>query len=101
MTANFVARYTQPLSNGDLVFQTDWVYRDDFSMFLYNSAEFHAPSLLEGGLNIGYVTERWEVGGYVRNLTDEVELIAAIDFNNLEGIISEPRTYGIEATFRF
>ena len=101
VTANFVARYTQPLSNGDLVFQTDWVYRDDFSMFLYNSAEFHAPSLLEGGLNIGYVTERWEVGGYVRNLTDELELIAAIDFNNLEGIINEQRTYGIEATFRF
>jgi iron complex outermembrane receptor protein len=101
VTANFVARYTQPMENGDLVFQTDWVYRDDFSMFLYNSAEFHAPSLLEGGLNIGYITERWEVGGYVRNLTDELELIAAIDFNNLEGIINEQRTYGIEATFRF
>ncbi len=101
LTANFVARYTQPMANGDLVFQTDWVYRDDFSMFLYNSAEFHAPSLLEGGLNISYATERWEIGGYVRNMTDEMELIAAIDFNNLEGIISEPRTYGLEATFRF
>lgn len=100
-TSNFVARYVQPLTNGDLVFQTDWVYRDEFSMFLYSSAEFRAPSLLEGGLNIGYVTDRWELGGYVRNLTDEVELIAAIDFNNLEGIINEPRTYGIEATFRF
>jgi len=100
-TSNFVARYTLPLSNGDMIFQTDWVYRDDFSMFLYNSAEFHAPSLLEGGLNVGYVTERWEVGGYVRNLTDELVLIAAIDFNNLEGIINEQRTYGIEATFRF
>ncbi len=100
-TANFVARYVTPMANGDLVFQTDWVYRDDFSMFLYNSAEFHAPSLLEGGLNIGYVTDRWEVGGYVRNLTDELELIAAIDFNNLEGIINEQRTFGVEATFRF
>jgi len=100
-TSNFVARYTLPLSNGDMVFQTDWVYRDEFSMFLYDSVEFHAPSLLEGGLNIGYVTQSWEVGAYVRNLTDEVELIAAIDFNNLEGIITEPRTYGIEATFRF
>jgi len=100
-TSNFVARYVLPLQNGDMIFQTDWVYRDDFSMFLYNSAEFHAPSLLEGGLNIGYVTQSWEVGAYVRNLTDELELIAAIDFNNLEGIINEQRTYGIEATFRF
>jgi len=101
LTANFVARYTKPLASGDLVLQTDWVYRDDFSMFLYNSAEFHAPSLLEGGFNVGYVTDRWEVGVYGRNITDELELIAAIDFNNLEGIINEPRTYGIEATFRF
>jgi len=99
--SNFVARYTLPLSNGDLYFQTDWVYRDDFSMFLYNSAEFHAPSLLEGGINVGYVTDRWEVALYGRNITDEIELIAAIDFNNLAGIINEQRTYGIEATFRF
>lgn len=100
-TSNFVARYVMPLQNGDMIFQTDWVYRDDFSMFLYNSAEFHAPSLLEGGLNVGYVTQSWEVGVYVRNITDELELIAAIDFNNLEGIINEQRTYGLEATFRF
>jgi iron complex outermembrane receptor protein len=98
---NFMARYNMPLSNGDLYFQTDWVYRSDFSMFLYNSAEFHADSFLEGGLNIGYVTERWEVGVYGRNITDELKLIAAIDFNNLEGIINEQLTYGIEATFRF
>ena len=100
-TSNFVARYTMPLENGDMVFQTDWVYRDDFSMFLYNSAEFHAKSLLEGGLNVGYVTDSWEAGFYVRNITDELQLIAAIDFNNLEGIINEQRTYGLEATFRF
>jgi len=98
---NFVARYNVPLSNGDLYFQTDWVYRSDFSMFLYDSVEFHADSFLEGGLNIGYVTERWEVGVYGRNITDELKLIAAIDFNNLEGIINEQLTYGIEATFRF
>ena len=100
-TANFVARYVKPMSNGDLVLQTDWVYRDEYSMFLYDSREFHADSFLEGGVNIGYVTEKWEVGVYGRNITDELKLIAAIDFNNLEGIINEPLTYGIEATFRF
>lgn len=100
-TGNFVARYTVPMSNGDLYFQTDWVYRDEFSMFLYESIEFQAESFLEGGLNIGYVTDRWEIALYGRNITDELKLIAAIDFNNLEGIINEQRTYGIEATFRF
>lgn len=99
--SNFVARYTMPLSNGDLYFQTDWVYRDDYIFFLYESQEFRGDAFLEGGLNIGYTTERFDIAAYVRNLTDELELIAAIDFNNLEGIINEPRTYGIEATFRF
>ncbi len=98
---NFVARYNLPLSNGDMYFQTDWVYRSDFSMFLYDSVEFHADSFLEGGINVGYVTDRWEVAVYGRNITDELKLIAAIDFNNLEGIINEQFTYGIEATFRF
>ena len=89
------------MSNGDLVLQTDWVYQDESSMFLYDLPRFHADSFLEGGVNIGYVTEKWEVGVYRRNITDELKLIAAIDFNNLEGIINEPLTYGIEATFRF
>jgi len=100
-TANFLARYNLPLANGDMYFQTDWVYRDDYSMFLYNSVEFHAKSLLEGGIGVGYVTDRWEVNVYGRNITDEEQLIAAIDFNNLEGIINEQLTYGIEAIFRF
>ncbi len=99
--SNFVARYAKPMGDGELILQTDWVYRSDFSMFLYDSAEFHAESFLEGGLSVGYVTDRWEVGLYGRNITDELKLIAAIDFNNLEGIINEPRTYGIEAKFNF
>jgi len=98
---NFVLRYNMPLTNGDLYFQTDWVYRSDFSMFLYDSVEFHADSFLEGGINVGYVTDRWEVSVYGRNITDELKLVAAIDFNNLEGIINEQFTYGVEATFRF
>ena len=99
--ANFVVRYGKPMGDGELVLQTDWVYRSDFSMFLYDSAEFHADSFLEGGVNIGYLTERWEFGIYGRNITDELKLIAAIDFNNLEGIINERRTYGFEAKFNF
>lgn len=98
---NFVTRYTTPFANGDLFIQNDWVFRDEYSFFLYESAEFRGDKFLEGGLNIGYSTDRYDVQAYVRNLTDELELIAAIDFNNLEGIINEPRTFGIEATFRF
>ena len=101
LLANFVARYTIPLSNGDLYFQTDWVYRDDYIFFLYESREFRGDAFLEGGFNMGFRNENFEIGAYVRNVTDELELIAAIDFNNLEGIINEPQTYGVEVTFRW
>jgi len=101
LLANFVLRYTLPLASGDLYFQTDWVYRDDYIFFLYESREFRADAFLEGGAVIGFSGESFEVNAYVRNITDELELIAAIDFNNLEGIINEPQTYGVEVTFRF
>jgi len=101
LLANFVARYTVPLSNGDLYFQTDWVYRDDYVFFLYESEEFRGDAFLEGGFNMGYRSENFEIAAYIRNITDELELIAAIDFNNLEGIINEPQTYGVEVTFHW
>lgn len=98
---NFVGRYTMPTAGGEFYIQTDWAYRSTFSFFLYDSQEFRGDSFLEGGLNIGYSTDKYEISLYGRNITDELELIAAIDFNNLEGIINEERTYGIEATLRF
>ncbi|MFT5481819.1 MAG: iron complex outermembrane receptor protein [Halieaceae bacterium] len=98
---NFVARYSMPAFSGELYIQTDWAYRSEISFFLYDSVEFHGDSLFEGGLNVGYVTDRYEISVYGRNITDETDLVAAIDFNNLEGIITDPRTYGIEFTARF
>ena len=38
---------------------------------------------------------------YVRNITDEANVIGAIDFNNLTGFTNEPRTYGVQLTKRF
>jgi iron complex outermembrane recepter protein len=101
LLANFLLRYTIPLSSGDLYFQTDWVYRDDYIFFLYESQEFRGDAFLEGGAVAGFRNDTFEVNGYVRNMTDELKLIAAIDFNNLEGIINEPPTYGVEVVFRW
>ena len=100
--SNLVLRYTHPLSSGaDLYFQTDWAYRSDISFFLYDSEEFHGDSYLEGGVNVGYRTDNYELALYGRNITDKTKLVAAIDFNNQEGIINDPRTYGVEFTYRF
>ncbi len=98
---NLVLRYTIPTAAGEWYFQTDWAYRDEISFFLYDSKEFHGDALLEGGVNMGYITGNWEVSVWGRNITDEDELVAAIDFNNLEGIVNDPLTYGIELSYRF
>ena len=94
-------RYSIPTADGEWYFQTDWAYRDEISFFVYDSKELHGDKLLEGGINAGYVTESWEVSVYGRNITDEDELVAAIDFDNFEGIVNDPLTYGVELTYRF
>ena len=33
---------------------------------------------------------------YVRNITDEANILGAIDFNNLTGFVNEPRIIGVE-----
>ncbi len=99
--SNLVLRYNIPTAAGEWYIQTDWAYRDEISFFLYDSKEFRGDALLEGGINAGYLTGHWEVSVYGRNITDEDELVAAIDFNNLEGIVNDPLTYGVEISYRF
>ena len=100
---NFTRRFSQPLGNGEIYAFTDWAYRTSYNFFLYEAAEYKAKELLEGGLRVGY---RWndgkyEVAAYGRNITDRVQALGAIDFNNLTGIVTEPRTYGVQFKANF
>jgi iron complex outermembrane recepter protein len=98
-THNVTARFGMPVGEGsEFYVYTDWVYRSEVNFFLYESVEFTGASMLEGGLRIGY---NWDNGSkdialYGRNITDELAILAGIDFNNLVGMINEPRTVGIE-----
>jgi len=96
--ANWTLKYSTELAGGDVFVQTDWAYKAAYNMFLYEAKEYRAKAMLEGGLRAGYGwgNGQYEVAAYVRNLTNRQQLIAAIDFNNLTGIINEPRSYGIQ-----
>ncbi len=102
--ANFTARWGKPVGDdGEFFVFTDWAYRSDVNFFLYESAEFEGQSLFEGGLRVGY---SWNDGAqqvavFGRNITDEVEAVGGIDFNNLTGFINEPRRWGLEFSTRF
>jgi iron complex outermembrane recepter protein len=95
---NWTLKYSTELAGGDLYVKTDWAYKDKYNMFLYKAKEYTAKSMLEGGLRSGYgwANGRYEVSAYVRNITDRQQVVAAIDFNNLTGILNEPRSYGLQ-----
>ena len=102
--ANFNARYGFPAGNGGEYFVfTDWSYRSKVNFFLYESTEFTGPPLLLGGLRAGYTwaNGKYEAALFARNITNQIKVTGAIDFNNLTGFINDPRTYGIQfkATF--
>jgi iron complex outermembrane receptor protein len=99
--SSVVLSHTIPLAHGDIILSTDWAYRSSINFFLYESKEFRGDALLEGGLRIAYATDKWEAGFYGRNITDENKLIAAIDFNNLEGIVNDPRIWGVDFQYNF
>lgn len=97
---HLIANYESELSAGEVYFQTDWSYRSEVDFFLYHSEEFVGPSLLEGGLKLGY---RWssqdfhyDIALLGRNITNQQEIIGGVDFNNLTGIVNEPRFFGVE-----
>jgi len=97
-TANWTLKYSTQIGNGDVYVLTDWAYKDQYNMFLYEAKEYRAKALLEGGLRAGYAWNngKYEVAAYARNITDKQQVVAAIDFNNLTGIINEPRSYGVQ-----
>lgn len=100
---NFTARYGVPLGNGELFAYTDWAYKSSANFFLYDSVSFRSEPATEGGLRIGY---NWldgdrEIALFGRNITDEVTAQSGIDFNNLTGMLNEPRTWGLQFTARF
>ena len=94
--ANFTLRYEVPVEYGaKLFFMTDWAYRSSINYFIYSSKEFTGKALTEGGLKVGYQTRNGlEVAFYGRNILNQIRGISAIDFNNLTGMINDPRIFG-------
>lgn len=98
VTWNWTLKYSTEIGAGELTVLTDWAYKDKYNMFLYEAVEYKAKSALEGGLRVGYGWNngKYEVAAYSRNITNHRQVVAAIDFDNLTGIVNEPRSYGVQ-----
>ncbi|WP_414830717.1 TonB-dependent receptor [Alteromonas sp. H39] len=101
---NFTARYTIPVGDaGEVFLFTDWAFQGETNLFLYDAVEFTTDDNFEGGVRIGYENyeHNYTIALFGRNITDEDNVKGAIDFNNLTGIINEPRIWGVEAKISF
>ena len=89
--------------DGEISIYTDWAFQGETNLFLYDSIEFKTNNNFEGGLRIAYenYADDYSIALFGRNITDEENLKGAIDFNNLTGIVNQPRIFGIEAKVRF
>ena len=101
LIANWTARYGIPVGNGEVYAYTDWAYRSRINFFLYESVEFQGKKMLEGGLRVGYKTDKFDVAAFARNITNDTSAVGAIDFNNLTGFVNEPRIWGFEVGVKF
>lgn len=99
---NITARYAIPISGGEIYAYTDWAYKGDVNFFLYESEEFGEDGYWEGGLRLGYKSDRgYDASVFARNITDEERLTGGIDFNNLTGFVNEPMTYGVTLSMEY
>ena len=101
---NATLRLGLPINeDSELFLFSDVAYRSRINFFLYESTEFTDAFLLELGLRAGYARYdgRLEFALFFRNLNNDLSRTGGIDFNNLTGFVNEPRTWGLEARFRF
>lgn len=100
-TMNWSAGYAHPMKDGELYVFTDWYHRSKINFFLYEAVEFSDDELTEGGVRLGYRNDKFDVAGFVRNITNDASAVSAIDFNNLTGMVNEPRIWGVEFGVKF
>ena len=101
-TVDLNVRWEHPMGNGLFFAETDWALRGRANIFLYDAVEFRMDPSFEGGARIGYAWHdgQYEAALFARNITDEENVIGAIDFNNNTGFVNEPRIVGISIAAR-
>ncbi len=103
ITSNLIVDWSKQLESGTIYFQGDWVYRSKINFVLYEAKEYRGKSLSEIGLRIGYRfgEGNHDLSFFGRNISDRERNIYTIDFNNLTGIVNNPRTWGVEYAWRY
>ena len=100
---NLGARYDLPLGGDRRVFIAgDFDIQGKTNFALYRSVEYRADGNNELGAKLGYAVGRYEIAAFVRNLTNNKNLVDVIDTSNYRaGIYNDPRVFGVQLSGSF
>ena len=100
---NVILDYTAPIETGELYFNTDWNYKSEANIFLYESVEFVSESRWLGGVRVGYRHQKTglDVAFVGRNITNEVTVFNGLAFLNLAATVTDPSYFGAEVSLDF
>ncbi len=100
---NIAARYDIPVSGSNRFFIAgDFNLQGKINYVLYKTVEYTSDGNNELGLKAGFAFGRYEIAGFVRNLTNAKNLIGVIDTSNFRaGIYNDPRVFGVTLSGSF
>ncbi|WP_454884094.1 TonB-dependent receptor [Sphingomonas oryzagri] len=100
---NVSAQYDFPISDTSKLFVGgDFNMQGKTNFVPYQSVEYRADGNFELGAKVGYAFKSYQVAVFVRNLTNEKNLIDVIDTSNYRaGIYNEPRVFGVTLSGSF
>ena len=106
ISANLAAEYRLYLPMGEIALRTDLVYRDEQYRDAVNTPELKADAytLWNGRVTWSSPDERWEVAGFVTNITDEIFVtngVSVLGLGYVEAYYSRPREWGLSLTMNF
>jgi iron complex outermembrane recepter protein len=107
LTYNGLVQYDIPLGDrGRVTLQTSFNYQDEVFFDALNNPLLSEDDYILWDARVSWTSQddRWEVAAFGRNLGDEEYMVYAFDlsfFGFNEEMLGTPRSYGIEATYRY
>lgn len=99
-------RYEVPVGSGTASFQTDWKYNGSSYFSAFNAEVDRERSYVVGNVRASYrfAGDRFEVAGFINNVTDKAYRIYNLDVTAVVGITQQsfarPRWGGVSFTYR-
>ncbi len=102
---NYLFRYNTDIANGNIALQLDGAWYDDQFLEVSNGGAAAQGAYNTSNASVTWTSgdDRWQVTGWVKNLTDEVYKQYALDLGILGGTVvyAPPRWAGVNVTYKW